>query len=581
MKARFSLILAAIVLSGIALQRRSLCAEVAKPSITPATIAAPVLSRDSMGVVTLADATAGATIGYTLDGSDPDRSAGEYLAPIELAHGGVVKARAFSADYKQKSELSTEKYEPLPGNDPLPSTLVPVTQSRNWASYEWPKRHREVCDAVRDKHPRVIFIGDSITHNFNKLVWARAYDSYHAVNAGFGWDRTENVLWRLQHGELADTAPEVVVVMIGTNNMDLNSAPEIAAGVRAICGEIHTRQPRTKILLLGIFPRGPRPDATRAKVAEANKLLAKLDGHDAVTFLDIGATFLQPDGTISREVLQDYLHPSRKGYVMWVDAMQPTLSKLLGEPPRPSLASLNLASTDLSEYATSLMAIAPASSDLPHQLQLKTGDKIVAMGDSITQDGGYLRNVDAILAAQYPELKIPRIINVGISGQQAEDMVARFQRDVVDRKPAFVTISVGTNDVLHRLNAPHDEKVLAAYTENVSKMVTLAQAAGIRVILLTPAVIQEDAGSEGNRRMAMYVAAEHKIAADEKCEIVDLREMFMKVIAARPPGETEKWLTRDGVHMNPRGDALMAVGILEALGAAKDKICAADAPKRD
>ncbi|HWE96590.1 MAG TPA: GDSL-type esterase/lipase family protein [Tepidisphaeraceae bacterium] len=540
-------------------------------------IAPPAMSRDAKGVVMLSDATPGVTIGYTLDGSDPDRSAGEYLAPIDLAHGGVVKARAFSRDYKQKSERATQQYQPLPGNDPLPSTLVPVTQSRNWASYEWPKRHHIVCDAVRDKHPRVVFIGDSITHNFNQLVWHRAYDSYHAVNAGFGWDRTENVLWRLQHGELDQTSPEVVVVMIGTNNMDLNTAPEIAAGVGAVCGEVHARQPKAKILLLGIFPRGPKPDATRAKVAETNKLLANLDGHDGVTFLDISPTFVNADGTISKDVLQDYLHPSRKGYVMWVDAMQPTLSKLLGEPPRPSLAQANLPATDLSELATSLVAFAPAQGSLPGELQLKEGDQIVAMGDSITQDGGYLRNVDAILAAQYPSLKLPKIINVGISGQKAEDMVARFQRDVVDRKPAFVTISVGTNDVMHRLNAPHDEKVLATYADNVSKMVEMAQAAGIKVILLTPALIQEEPTAEGNQRMAMYVGAEKKIAAEKKCTIIDLRDMFLKALAAKPAGETEKWITRDGVHMNPRGDALMAVAVLKGLGVANDKICAADA----
>src|SRR5690349_876753 len=95
--------------------------------------------------------------------------------------------------------------------------------------------------------------------------------------------------------------------------------------------------------------------------------------------------------------------------------------------------------------------------DAPKELILKPGDQIVAMGDSITQAGGYLKQADQILAEQYPDLKLPKIKNVGISGQKAEDMVKRFDKDVVQRKPAVVTISVGINDVWHRVGKPHDE----------------------------------------------------------------------------------------------------------------------------
>ena len=93
---------------------------------------------------------------------------------------------------------------------------------------------------------------------------------------------------------------------------------------------------------------------------------------------------------------------------------------------------------------------------------LKSGSQIVAIGDSITQAGGYLKDVDAVLAKRYPALKLPPIRNVGISGQKAEDLVKRFQHDVVDKKPAVVTISVGINDVWHRAGQPHDPNVLAA-----------------------------------------------------------------------------------------------------------------------
>jgi lysophospholipase L1-like esterase len=171
-------------------------------------------------------------------------------------------------------------------------------------------------------------------------------------------------------------------------------------------------------------------------------------------------------------------------------------------------------------FAIVLSLVGPAPQDTPKELQLKRGDQIVCIGDSITAGGRYLRAIDAVLAQQYPDLKLPAAINKGISGQKAEDLAKRFENDVVKLKPAYVTISIGINDVWHRLKAPHDEKVLAAYKANVARMVDQAQQAGIKVILLTPTVIQEDADAEGNKRLTMYVDAEKQIAAEKKCQLV-------------------------------------------------------------
>jgi lysophospholipase L1-like esterase len=229
-------------------------------------------------------------------------------------------------------------------------------------------------------------------------------------------------------------------------------------------------------------------------------------------------------------------------------------------------------------FAVALALVGPAPADSPKELQLKPRDQIVAIGDSITAGGGYLRDIDAVFAQQYPGLKIPRVVNKGISGQKAEDLVKRFDADVVQLKPAFVTISIGINDVWHRLGKPHDEKVLADYQENVAKMVADAQQAGIKVILLTPTVIQEEPGTEGNQRLAMYVAAEKKIAAEKKCQLVDLHGMFLTALKQKPAGQ-KSWLTGDGVHMKPLGDAAMALGVLRALGVPDAKIAATDLPR--
>jgi lysophospholipase L1-like esterase len=217
-----------------------------------------------------------------------------------------------------------------------------------------------------------------------------------------------------------------------------------------------------------------------------------------------------------------------------------------------------------------------AAKDAPKELILKPGDQIVAMGDSITAGGGYLRMTDQVLAEQYPNLKLPKIINAGVSGQKAEDMVKRFQKDVVGKKANVVTISVGINDVWHRLKAPHDDKVLATYKENVAKMVDMAQASGAKVILIAPTVIQEDPATEGNQRLKMYVAAEREVAADKKCTFIDLHQMFLDALAKPPagiePDKNKHAYTSDGVHMKPAGDAIMAIAVLKGLGVPDEKI---------
>ena len=221
---------------------------------------------------------------------------------------------------------------------------------------------------------------------------------------------------------------------------------------------------------------------------------------------------------------------------------------------------------------------APGDPDvnMPKTLILKPGDQIIAIGDSITQAGGYLKDVDAVLAARFPELKLPPIINVGIGGQKAEDLIIRFQKDVIDRKPAVVTISIGINDVWHRAGNPHDPQVLATYWKNVATMVSKAEAAGIKVILLTPTIIREDLLSLENRRLQIYIEAEKQIAREGKCTLVDLHILFARAIARRPDDvpNSEAWLTSDGVHMNPAGDALMAIGVLRGLGIPDEKILA-------
>jgi lysophospholipase L1-like esterase len=229
----------------------------------------------------------------------------------------------------------------LPGAARPASAFVPVTQDRDWPIYDWAKRHAAVTKLVNDRKPTLVFIGDSITQMFGgephdrpqpgREVWEKYYGKRNAANLGFGYDYTENLLWRIEQGELDGAAAKVVVVLIGTNNTGKNSAGDIAGAIRAICDLIRKKQPQTKILLLGILPRSAKPDASRAKIAEINQLISRYDGHNGVTFFDAGGKFISADGTISKELMYDFLHPTAKGYEVLAAAIEPTLAKLLGE----------------------------------------------------------------------------------------------------------------------------------------------------------------------------------------------------------------------------------------------------------
>jgi lysophospholipase L1-like esterase len=297
----------------------------------------PSITRRADGRLETSAAPSGAVVRYTLDGSDPTRDAGEWLAPVSVPAGYTLKARAVTADGTPVGDVAT--WNPAPGGLRAPSSVVPVTQNRDWRVYDWTTRHREASALMRSRRPDIVMLGDSITHFWGGepiggrrtgvAEWDRFFAGRSVVNLGYGWDRTENVLWRLDHGEFEGVTPKVVVLMVGTNNITLNAPDEIAAGVEAICTTIHERSPATRILLLAIFPRGQRPDATRAKVDDVNRLLARLDARAGVTFLDIGATFLEADGSISPDVMYDFLHPTAKGYAIWSAAMAPALDRLL------------------------------------------------------------------------------------------------------------------------------------------------------------------------------------------------------------------------------------------------------------
>jgi beta-glucosidase len=148
------------------------------------------------------------------------------------------------------------------------------------------------------------------------------------------------VLWRVEHGEVEGLAPRTVVLMIGTNNIGSDSTDEIARGVEAIVTRLREKLPRTRLLLLGVFPRGTTRDKEAMSVeadprpGEINVHLRKLDDLESVTYLDLSQVFLDDDGKIPRGLMPDFLHLSDDGYRRWAEAIEPVLWRLMEEGER-------------------------------------------------------------------------------------------------------------------------------------------------------------------------------------------------------------------------------------------------------
>jgi lysophospholipase L1-like esterase len=179
----------------------------------------------------------------------------------------------------------------------------------------------------------VVFIGDSIIDYFDKAIWEQDFAPLHAVNFGISGNTTENVLWRLQHGELEGYHAKLFVIMIGTNNARANRPPEVAEAITAITDLILATQPQARILLLGIFPKGAKPNAQRSNNDQVNARIAKLDDGRKIIYRDLGPCFLEADhATLRADLFVDTTHPNAAGYRVWADALLPMVTGLLGSP---------------------------------------------------------------------------------------------------------------------------------------------------------------------------------------------------------------------------------------------------------
>ncbi len=201
-------------------------------------------------------------------------------------------------------------------------------------------RHAQFNEISKKGEAELVFLGDSITQGWEgsgNHVWAETWAPLKAANFGIGGDRTEHVLWRLENGNFDGLKPKAIVLMIGTNNTGhqgrngyLCSAQQTADGVKAILDKLKAKAPKAKILVLGIFPRGANSaDKFRQQNEATNAIIKGYADDKTVFYMDIGARFLQPDGTLTKEIMPDLLHLSPHGYQIWADAIEPKVKELL------------------------------------------------------------------------------------------------------------------------------------------------------------------------------------------------------------------------------------------------------------
>jgi (4-O-methyl)-D-glucuronate---lignin esterase len=250
--------------------------------------------------------------------------------PAELEQTNAALKRLIDSD-KSSAQPLLKKFESLMLlQPPRLNTAATYTQTQQRRG----PRHEGFVTTAQQGNIDLLLHGDSITdwwlQDANKPVFDKYFGNIRTANFAIAGDTTQGVLWGLHNGEGQGFQPKAVMLMIGTNNTGANTAPEIAEGVGAVVSELRRDFPSAKILLLAIFPRSTPGDPVRDKIAEVNKIIAKLDDQQHVVYMDIGAQFLDDKGVFLPDSFRpDNLHPQAKGYDIWGQAVSAKLAQLL------------------------------------------------------------------------------------------------------------------------------------------------------------------------------------------------------------------------------------------------------------
>jgi len=209
----------------------------------------------------------------------------------------------------------------------LPETAIAKQVNKSW----WQLRHQNIVDADKSK-VQLLFLGDSITQQwedekYGLSIWQQYYEEGLAFNMGMDSDKTQNLLWRIENGELEGTSPQLAVLMIGTNNSKSDSGEDIAVGINLIIETILTKLPETTLVVHRIFSRGDHDNPTRISNDKASEIIALREAHERVIIVDINAHFEDENGDVPEDIMHDHLHLTTKGYQIWANGISEYVTK--------------------------------------------------------------------------------------------------------------------------------------------------------------------------------------------------------------------------------------------------------------
>jgi len=334
--------------------------------------------------------------------------------------------------------------------------VTPANKNDDW----WVERHTANVAQMNRENIELMMIGDSITHGWDKNYWEMYYAKRKPINLGFSGDRTEHVLWRLDHLPLDKISPKAAMLMVGTNNVGHQSSPpkETSEGIQAIVHRLQKAFPEMQILVLHVFPRDNKPDGEmRKKVDEINSFLpVLLKGEKNVTLLDINQKFLEADGTLAPEMMPDFLHPKATGYGIWAQAVEPILAKLL-EEKNPAIEPIDRLSDPWWKDRHADNAA----------LMEKEEIGLLMIGDSITHGWDNEKELwDETFGKYQP-------INLGFGGDQTQHVLWRLDRLPLEKiSPKAAGIMIGTNNIgnPNNKNTPYQVAIgIRAIVEKLQK----------------------------------------------------------------------------------------------------------------
>ena len=445
--------------------------------------------------------------------------------------------------------------------------------ARNGAKERWhQQRHAEKLALVKNGGAKIVFVGDSITHfweSHGKSVADKHFTGENKMlNLGFSGDRTEHVLWRIDNGELDGYEAKIVFLMIGTNNsghFKFSKEPpaDTVLGVREVLRKIRSKQPRAKIVLCAIFPRGEKPqDQCRVRNDVVNEEIKKFCDGKSVIWCDFRDLFYEGNGVLPRKIFPDLLHPCAASYEIWYSAVKPYIDAAMSGDgkafPSNRCSNIAAASAGLPSAATPVSRIRNEGYgnkdwwlDRLFERRTQISDckgsfDIVFLGDSITH--GWERKSGR---AEYGNLrKKYSILNAGYSGDRTEHVLWRVKNGELEGyKTKCFMLMIGTNN-----GKDSAEDVAKGIGEILS---VIAQKHPEAKTLLLPIFPRGESADNARRKKNEAVnSIIRKYADGEKVVWVDFND---KLIDAK--GDT-KWIMPDRLHLNGQGYKVWADAVL-------------------